>query len=185
MNLVSSTPRLDKYTENELLWAGLTGLSNFGPKKTFLTTSNSSVNSESSFLGWILYSTWQVSPYFTIEVKLALAKLYLKFEIMINIVEIAIECVPKTPAMVRSILSHPSDKITQPFIIFQQKKIWENSLDSISSPSVKFKLWTGKFAWDIKAKHCWELSTSFLFSKVCWQLPAMFCLYTSSKFTRP
>ena len=104
MNLVSSTPRLDKYTENELLWAGLTGLSNFGPKWTFLTTSNSSVNSESSFLGWILYSTWQVSPYFTTAFRLALAKLYLKFEIMINII-------------------YPSDKITQPFIIFRQKNI--------------------------------------------------------------
>ena len=104
MNLVSSTPRLDKYTENELLWAGLTGLSNFGPKWTFLTTSNSSVNSESSFLGWILYSTWQVSPYFTTAFRLALAKLYLKFEIMINII-------------------YPSDKNTQPFIIFRQKNI--------------------------------------------------------------
>ena len=123
MNLVSSTPRLDKYTENELLWAGLTGLSNFGPKWTFLTTSNSSVNSESSFLGWILYSTWQVSPYFTTAFRIALAKLYLKFEIMINIVEIVIQWVAKSPAMFRSILSYPSDKITQPFIIFRQKNI--------------------------------------------------------------
>ena len=40
-------------------------------------------------------------------------------------------------------------------------------------------------AWDVKAKHCWTLSTNILFSKVCWQHPAMFCLYTSSKLSRP
>ena len=49
----------------------------------------------------------------------------------------------------------------------------------------KFKLWAGKFAWDIKAKHCWVLSTNFLFSKVYWQHSAMFFLYTSSKFSCP
>ena len=27
------------------------------------------------------------------------------------------------------------------------------------------------------------MSTNFLFSKVCWQHPAMFCLYTSSKLS--
>ena len=42
----------------------------------------------------------------------------------------------------------------------------------------KFKLWAGKFAWGVKAKHCWALSTFFLFSKVCWHHPAMFCLIT-------
>ena len=30
----------------------------------------------------------------------------------------------------------------------------------------KFKLWAGKFTWGDKAKHCWVLSTNFLFSKV-------------------
>ena len=25
----------------------------------------------------------------------------------------------------------------------------------------KFKLWEGKFAWGVKAKHCWALSTNF------------------------
>ena len=25
----------------------------------------------------------------------------------------------------------------------------------------KFKLWAGKFAWGVKAKHCWVLSTNF------------------------
>ena len=42
----------------------------------------------------------------------------------------------------------------------------------------KFKLWAGKFAWGIKTKHCWALSTNFLYSKFCWQQPAVFCLYT-------
>ena len=41
----------------------------------------------------------------------------------------------------------------------------------------------GKFAWGVKAKHCWVMSPNFLFSKVCWQCPAMFCLYTSSKLS--
>ena len=46
----------------------------------------------------------------------------------------------------------------------------------------KFKLWAGKFAWGVKAKHCWTLSTNFLYSKAfciqnCWEHPAMFCLY--------
>ena len=42
----------------------------------------------------------------------------------------------------------------------------------------------GKFTWGNKAKHCWVMSTNFLFSKVSWQCPAMFCLYTSSKLYR-
>ena len=46
----------------------------------------------------------------------------------------------------------------------------------------KFKLWAGKFAWGVKAKHCWALSTNFWKQKVCWHQPAMFCLITSSKF---
>ena len=49
----------------------------------------------------------------------------------------------------------------------------------------KFKLLAGKFIWGNKAKHCWVMSTNFLFSKVCWQRPAIFCLYTSSKLSRP
>ena len=49
----------------------------------------------------------------------------------------------------------------------------------------KFKLLVGKFIWCNKAKHCWVMSTNFLFSKVCWQHPAMFCLITSSKLSRP
>ena len=49
----------------------------------------------------------------------------------------------------------------------------------------KFKLWAEKFAWGNKAKHCWVMSTNFLFSKVCSQCPAMFWLYTSSKLFRP
>ena len=35
---------------------------------------------------------------------------------------------------------------------------------------LKFKLWPGKFAWGVKAKHFEQ--------KVCWHHPAMFCLIT-------
>ena len=49
----------------------------------------------------------------------------------------------------------------------------------------KFNLLAGKFTWGNKAKHCWVMSTNFLFPKVCWQCPAMFCLYTSSKLSHP
>ena len=47
----------------------------------------------------------------------------------------------------------------------------------------KFKLLPGKFTWGNKAKSCWVMSTNFLFSKVCWQRPAMFLIYTSSKLS--
>ena len=30
----------------------------------------------------------------------------------------------------------------------------------------------------VNAKHCWMFSTNFWIQKVCWQYPAMFCLYT-------
>ena len=49
----------------------------------------------------------------------------------------------------------------------------------------KFKLWAGRFAWGNKAKYCWIMSTNFLLSKLCWPGPAMFCLYTLSKISRP
>ena len=41
-----------------------------------------------------------------------------------------------------------------------------------SSHSVKIQLIGGKFIWSNKAKHCWVMSTNFLFSKVCWQMPS-------------
>ena len=47
----------------------------------------------------------------------------------------------------------------------------------------KFKLWAGKFTWGDKAKHFRVMSTNFLFSKIWWQRPAMFCLNTSSKLS--
>ena len=47
----------------------------------------------------------------------------------------------------------------------------------------KFKLLAGKFTWVVKAKHCWVMSTNFLFSKVCWQHLAMFCLYNSCELS--
>ena len=49
----------------------------------------------------------------------------------------------------------------------------------------KFKLWVGKFAWGVKAKHCWALSTFVWKQKVWWHHPAMFCLITSSKTFPP
>ena len=58
------------------------------------------------------------------------------------------------------------------------KKILKGSLDLISSPSVKIQIMSGKFDWGVQAKHCWALSTNLLYSKVCWQHPAIFCLYT-------
>ena len=63
------------------------------------------------------------------------------------------------------------------------EEIWEDSLHSIPSPlpPVKSQILGGKVYLSNKAKHCWVMSTNFLFSKG----PAMFCLYTSSKFSRP
>ena len=55
-----------------------------------------------------------------------------------------------------------------PTITMNLKKITilKVSLVSISSPSlsVKIQIMDGK---GVKAKHCWALSTNFLFSKVC------------------
>ena len=59
---------------------------------------------------------------------------------------------------------------------FKVEKISKGSLDSI--PSVKIQIMGGKFAWGVKAKHCWLLSTNF---KVCWQHPAMFCRKNKNK----
>ena len=63
--------------------------------------------------------------------------------------------------------------------ISKVEKIWEDSLDLIPlpSPSVKILI-IGR---GNKAKHWWVMSASFLFSRVCWQGLAMFCLYTTSK----
>ena len=43
-------------------------------------------------------------------------------------------------------------------------------MDLIPSPSEKFKFLAWKFTWGNKAKHCWVMSTNFLFSKVFWQV---------------
>ena len=40
----------------------------------------------------------------------------------------------------------------------------------------------GKSTWGNKAKHHWVMSKNFLLSKVCWQCPAMFCLYRIRRF---
>ena len=47
----------------------------------------------------------------------------------------------------------------------------------------KFKKLAGNFDWGNKANHCWVMLTNSLCSKVCWQCPAMFCLYTASKLS--
>ena len=49
---------------------------------------------------------------------------------------------------------------------FKVENFLKGSLDSIPLPYVlhlqwKFKLWMGKFAWGVKAKHCWALSNPF------------------------
>jgi hypothetical protein len=68
--------------------------------------------------------------------------------------------------------------------IFKAETILKGRLNSIPSP-LKFKLWAAKFAWGVEVKHCWVVSTNFWEQKVCWQWPAMFCLYTSSKVSLP
>ena len=46
---------------------------------------------------------------------------------------------------------------------FKVQKILKNSLDLSNHLHLqwKFKLRTGKFAWGLKVKHCWALSTNF------------------------
>ena len=41
------------------------------------------------------------------------------------------------------------------------------------------------FTWGNKAKHCCVMSTNFIFSKVCWKRPTIFCLYISSNLSCP
>ena len=65
------------------------------------------------------------------------------------------------------------------------EKSFKMSLDSILHLQWKFKLRAGKFAWGVKAKHCWALPTSFRKQNVCWHHSAMFCLITSSKLSCP
>ena len=63
------------------------------------------------------------------------------------------------------------------------ENILKDSLDSIPSPSPSMKIQNYvMFAWGVKAKHCWLLSSNFWKNKVCWHHPAMFCLITSRKF---
>ena len=72
------------------------------------------------------------------------------------------------------------DTVTNPQSHYSKvEKISKGSLDSISlpSPSVKIQIMGGKVCLRCKGKHCWALTTNFLYSKVCWKHPAMFCLY--------
>ena len=48
-----------------------------------------------------------------------------------------------------------------------------------------YKLLAGNSTWGNNAKQNWVMSTNFLLSKVFWQSLPMFCLYTSSKLSRP
>ena len=46
----------------------------------------------------------------------------------------------------------------------------------------KFKLLAGKFTWGNKAKYYWFILTNSLFSKICWQCPAMFAFTPQTNF---
>ena len=61
-----------------------------------------------------------------------------------------------------------------------EKKILKGRLDSISSPSpsVKIQIMGGKVCLRGKGKTLLGIVNKLLYSKVCWQHPAMFCLYT-------
>ena len=69
-------------------------------------------------------------------------------------------------------------KVHSSYVLIKVEKILKGSLDLISStsPSVKIQIIGGKFCLRCEGK-------TFLFSKVCWQRPAIFCLYTSSKLS--
>ena len=63
------------------------------------------------------------------------------------------------------------------------EKVLKGSLDYIPSPLPSLKIQImGKFAWGLKAKHCWTLSTNFWKQKGCWHHPSMFCLVTQVNF---
>ena len=54
------------------------------------------------------------------------------------------------------------------------KKILEDSLNSIPSPSVKIQIMGRKFGLKCKGKTLLVMSTNFFVQNVCWQLPGMF-----------
>ena len=66
------------------------------------------------------------------------------------------------------------------FSTYIVKKILKGSLDSISSPSPSEKIQAmgGKICLRHKGKTLLGIVNKFLYSKVCWKHPAMFCLYT-------
>ena len=53
--------------------------------------------------------------------------------------------------------------------VVKVEKILKGCLDSIPSPSpsAKIQIMGGKVCLRCTAKHCWVMSTNFLFSKVC------------------
>ena len=90
-----------------------------------------------------------------------------------------------------------SFKVFQPLVfidaIGKVEKILKGSLYSMTSPSPSVKIeiiWAGKFAWGVKAKHCWALSTNFPVNNFHWrwrwwdQIKAIFLnLFYFKKFT--
>ena len=68
-------------------------------------------------------------------------------------------------------------------ILCKVEKILKGNLDLIPShsSSVKIQIMGRKVC--LRHKN-WALPKNFLYSKVCWQHPPMFCLYTSSKLSR-
>ena len=61
------------------------------------------------------------------------------------------------------------------------EKILKDSMDWISSPSVKIQIMCGKVCLRCKSKTLLGVVNKFWKQKVCWHHPAMFCLITSSK----
>ena len=72
-------------------------------------------------------------------------------------------------------------------MLYKVEKILKGCQNSISSPSpsLKIQIIGEKVCFKCKGKYWWVLSTNFWIQKVCWQCPAMFCLYTSRKLSRP
>ena len=65
------------------------------------------------------------------------------------------------------------------FFILKVEKIFKCSLDSISSPSfsLKIQILDGKVCLRCKGKTFLGI-VNFLYTKVCWQHPAKYCLHT-------
>ena len=74
-------------------------------------------------------------------------------------------------------------KVNKGRYVCKVEKNLKGSLDLILSPSVKIQIMRRTVCLKCKGKTL--LAVGFWIWKVCWQRPAMFCLYTSSKHSRP